>query len=76
MTEEDTAGKYDRIALALAERMEQRAQGQRINHSYLDTMALARFLNGQVDRAIALQQQAIASGGNDEGSGAASSMAG
>lgn len=66
MTDKSTAGQFDRIALALAERMEASAQRQRINHTYLDTMALARFLNGQVDHAIALQQQAIANGGSGD----------
>lgn len=67
MTDKDTAGKFDRIALALAERMEQAARPRRrLSHTYLDTMALARFLNGQVEQAIALQERAIASGGSGD----------
>jgi hypothetical protein len=66
MTDEETVGQYDEVALALAERMQQGAQPDALDPGYLDTIALARFLNGQVDRAIALQQQAIARGGNGD----------
>lgn len=64
MTDDETVGKFDEVALALAERMEQ--QAQRLNHQHLDTVALARFLNGEVERAIALQEKAIAKGGNHD----------
>lgn len=64
MTDKDTTGKFDRVALALAERME--ASTGRLRHHYLDTIALARFLNGQVERAVALQKKAIAAGGNSD----------
>ncbi|MFO1076353.1 MAG: hypothetical protein U1E73_01345 [Planctomycetota bacterium] len=64
MTDKESAGKYDRIALALADRME--ATGQNMHHRYLDTIALARFLNGQVDRAVELEKTAIERGGNDD----------
>jgi hypothetical protein len=65
MTGKDSAGRFDRIALAFAERMEQLG-GQRLRPNQLDTMALARFLDGQVEQAVALQQQAVARGGNDD----------
>lgn len=64
MTDEDTAGRFDEFALALAERMEKK--GGRLRHRYLDTIALARFLNGQVDRAVTLQQRAIERGGKSD----------
>ncbi|MGE3173607.1 MAG: hypothetical protein AB7O97_13365 [Planctomycetota bacterium] len=64
MTDQETTGKFDEVALALAERME--AQGEGLHHRHLDTVALARFLNGQVERAVALQQLAIAKGGNGD----------
>ncbi|MCA8952371.1 MAG: hypothetical protein KDE27_22870 [Planctomycetes bacterium] len=64
MTDKETAGQFDRVALALAERMEQ-GRG-RLPHRYIDTVALARFLNGQVDQAVALQKRAIAAGGNSD----------
>lgn len=65
MTDKDTAGRFDEYALALAERME-RQGGNRLDHRYLDTIALARFLNGDVDRAVALQQRAIERGGSND----------
>jgi len=64
MTDKATAGKFDELALALAERMA--THSEQLNHRYLDTMALAHFLNGGIDRAIELQQQAIERGGNDD----------
>jgi len=64
MTDDDTAGKFDRVALALAERME--ASKGELRHHYLDTIALARFLNGQGERAVALQKKAIAAGGTSD----------
>lgn len=63
MTDKQTVGKFDDVALAIAQRMEQ--SGAR-EHHHLDTMALAHFLSGQVERAIELEQQAIAAGGNGD----------
>ncbi len=63
MTDEETAGQYDELALALAERMQQNSG---LDHRMLDTVALARFLNGHVDEAIALQKQAIEEGGRSD----------
>jgi tetratricopeptide (TPR) repeat protein len=62
MTNAETAGKFDDVALAYAQRMEQ--HGESLSHHHLDTVALAHFLNGQVERAVELQQQAIERGGN------------
>ena len=64
MTDEETAGKFDEVALALAARMETR--GEDLDPRHLDTIAMARFLAGQVDRAVELQSQAIARGGNGD----------
>lgn len=64
MTDDATAGRYDAVALAIAERLA--AGGRDLPHHHLDTMALAWFLNGDLDRAVALQQQAIAAGGGGE----------
>jgi hypothetical protein len=70
MTDKETAGKFDDVALALTQRLEQvqtADKGKRhIDHNHLDTAALANFLNGQVDAAVRLQQQAIAKGGNGD----------
>lgn len=65
MTDKETAGQYDRIALALADRMEA-AGAANLPHQYLDTIALARFLNGQVERAIEVERAAIERGGNSD----------
>lgn len=59
MTDEETSGHFDEVALAIAERMELRGD---LEPRLLDTVALARFLNGQFERAVALQRQAIADG--------------
>lgn len=64
MTDDETAGKFDEVALALAERIESR--GDELEPRLLDTVALARFLNGQVERAVALQKQAIERGGRGD----------
>lgn len=65
MTNKSTVGKFDELALALTQRMEEIAakskssRRSRIDHNHLDTAALANFLNGNVDKAIKLQKQAI-----------------
>ncbi len=61
MTELATMGRYDWFAAGLADRMlEQRDAMQ--NYEF-DTAALAMFLVGRVEEAIALQEKAIAMGG-------------
>ncbi len=71
MTDKDTAGKFDDVALALTQRLEQvraadkRRRG-RVDYNHLDTAALANFLNGKVQTAIKLQQDAIAKGGKSD----------
>lgn len=57
MTGKATAGKFDRVALALARRM---LESERKSHRYLDTAALAFFLNGDIDQAVNLQRSALA----------------
>lgn len=64
MTDEATAGKFDEVALALVRRMVQ--DREQLGHHQLDTAALAYFLNGEVERAIALERQAIAAGGRGD----------
>ena len=64
MTDAETAGKFDDAALALAERMQERPN--QLSHRLLDTIALAKFLNGRVDEAIDLQRLAIERGGKDD----------
>lgn len=63
MTNKETAGKFDELALALTQRMEAinstDKRRRRIDHNHLDTAALANFLNGNVEKAIKLQKQAI-----------------
>ncbi len=44
--------------------MEQR--GSELDARHLDTVAMARFLAGQVDRAVDLQRQAIERGGDSD----------
>jgi hypothetical protein len=55
MTEKATEGKFDRAALAIARRMQQQ---RGLQHQYVDTIALALFLNGHVEEAV--QQQRLA----------------
>lgn len=62
MTDNETSGEYDDVALALAERMEKNGS---LDHRQLDTVALAKFLNGKTEEAIALQKRAIKAGGRD-----------
>lgn len=64
MTDEETAGKFDDVALAFAERLEGR--GEELDARQLDTVAMAHFLAGHVDRAVALQAQAMERGGRGE----------
>lgn len=64
MTEDGVRGDHDALALVLSERMLE--VDRRPNHAHLDTAALAFFLNGKVERAIELQQQAVKrQGGSD-----------
>jgi hypothetical protein len=63
MTNKDTVGKCDEVALAIAEKMEQTGANE---HHHLDTMALANFLNGRIEKAIELEQKAIAAGGSGD----------
>ncbi len=64
MTDEDTSGKFDELALAVAQRMQKSPKP--LSHRQLDTVALAKFLNGYVDEAIALQRRAIQNGGKGD----------
>lgn len=57
MTSKDYAGKFDELALALTTRMQK--SGRKLRCEMLDTIALASFLNGNVDDAIRFQQQAV-----------------
>ncbi|MCK5940662.1 MAG: hypothetical protein KAI24_01735 [Planctomycetes bacterium] len=71
MTDKQTAGKFDELALALTQRMEQVAKTQKrrrgeVHYNHLDTAALANFLNGNVEKAISLQQLAIEKGGRSD----------
>ena len=50
-------GQYDEAALGLADRMLQ--SGRKLSHQQLDTVALAKFRNGQIQEAIDLQRTAI-----------------
>ena len=63
MTDESTAGQFDELALAVAERMQ---KSRRMKHQHIDTVALAKFLGGEIDEAIALQKKAIAKGGRSD----------
>jgi hypothetical protein len=64
MTGKETAGKYDEVALAFVARMQ--ASGHTLDGRQLDTAALAHFLNGHIDQAVTLQQQALEHGGREE----------
>lgn len=62
MTDKETAGQFDRVALALAQRVGNKVSDPR----QLDTVALAHFLNGGIAEAIATQQAAIERGGKSD----------
>lgn len=67
MSDKETAGQFDAVALALVQRAEQeRPELERIEPRWLRTMALAHFLNHEVDRAVALQQAAIERSPNED----------
>lgn len=63
MTQLPTMGRCDPFAAALAERMLE--QEQAMDYFEFDTAALAMFLVGRVEQAVALQQTAIDKGGKD-----------
>lgn len=63
MTEKEMAGKCDDVALAIVQKM---VEAGAKDASHLDTAALAHFLNGQVARAVELQQRAVEAGGRHD----------
>jgi len=50
-------GRFDALALAAAEIVHKLPGGN--NWAYVDTLARAKFVNGQVDEAVELQRQAL-----------------
>ncbi len=62
MTETATQGQFDDVALVLADRMVKHGH---LRHNHYDTIALAAFLNGDVDRAITMQGEAVKQKKND-----------
>ena len=57
LTDEPLAGKFNKLALAAAERCQQASSGN--NWMFLDTLALAKFENGQVAQAVNLEKKAL-----------------
>lgn len=57
LTEEDTAGKFNDLALASAEKCHQLSGGK--NWMFLDTLALAKFENGRIEEAVEFEGKAI-----------------
>jgi hypothetical protein len=57
LTEEPLKGRFNRLALAAAEKCHRVSGGN--NWMFLDTLALARFENGQVAEAIDLEKKAL-----------------
>ncbi len=57
LTEDDTKGKFNELALAAAQRCDKVSESK--NWMYVDTFALAKFENGAVAEAIKLQEKAI-----------------
>lgn len=67
MSDKETAGQFDSVALALVQRAEQeRPELERLEPRWLRTMALAHFLNHEVERAVALQEAAIERSPNED----------
>ena len=65
LTEDDYSGRFDDLALTVAEKACERSDYR--NWAILDTLALAKFRAGEVDSAIALQEKAInLYGGHDD----------
>lgn len=57
LTDEEAGGRFNELALAAAQRCHTISGGN--NWMYLDTLALAKFENGQAKEAIALEKKAI-----------------
>ncbi len=57
LTEEPFVGKFDKLALAAAERCHVVSGGA--NWMFIDTLALAKFKDGQVEEAIELETKAL-----------------
>lgn len=64
MTKKETEGKFDLAALAFVERMQ--SKSQELPQPLLDTAALAYYLNGRFEQAVALQKEAISRGGDEQ----------
>ncbi|MCB9876497.1 MAG: hypothetical protein H6835_02755 [Planctomycetes bacterium] len=64
MVRPDTMGRFDTYALAQADEM-WRQDGDGMSAGNKDTVALAFFLNGRIERAIELQSAAAQANGND-----------
>jgi hypothetical protein len=60
----DTLGRFDPFALAQCEEM-QRQEGAALDFGSKDTVALALFVNGKVDEAVALQTEATRASNRD-----------
>lgn len=60
LTSEATKGKYDGLALAVAEQMAEAPGGRQTFH--LQTLAAAKFANGMIDEAIELQNRVVTKG--------------
>lgn len=61
MTMPATRGRFDVLALALAEKMLEHKEG--LDYFEFDTVALAMFVNGKPERAVEYQKTAIEKGG-------------
>jgi hypothetical protein len=61
MTDLSSMGRYDAFALALMEDLAQR-DGEALDPAYRDTLALAAFRRGQLERAAQLQRVALEQG--------------
>lgn len=57
MQEDETAGKFDRAALAIARRL--LANDGKLDPRALDVIAMAHFLNGHVDAAVQFERRAV-----------------
>ncbi|HEB53752.1 MAG TPA: hypothetical protein ENI87_10920 [bacterium] len=65
MVRPETMGRFDTLALAQCEEM-QRIEGDAIDPGSKDTVALALFVNGRIDEAVALQTEAAKESGDTE----------
>jgi hypothetical protein len=73
LTEDKYQDRYNELALKFSERSNEITQHK--NWAYLDTLALAKFVNGDAQSAVALEEKAIALAGGNASDGLKKALA-